>query len=421
MNSLAPKALLSFVCSTHPLALKDSPVAQLLLLGIIYISFISIGLPDAVMGTAWPAVRQTFGQPLAALSSIVIAFTISGALSGFFSGPVIKKLGTGPITAISCLLTGLALVGFAVSPSFVWLVVLAVPMGLGCGAVDAALNDFVAQHYSARHMNWLHGFWGVGATLGPLILGAAMASAAGWQRGALTLGLMQLTLAIVLGLTLHLWHRVQLSGASHAPNAQPDASHTHARPSSPPAVKPANPLALWIAPFTFFIYVAAEGSVGIWLASILVDSRQFSPTRAGVWMSVYFGAITAGRFAIGLVADRVGNRLLVRLGIALSVLGALVFAANGPLWLSLLAVAGMGLGFAPIYPSLMHETARRFAPELARVVIGRQAGSAYAGGAVLPPLVGLLAAWAGLGVVMPAIALMLLALLALTEWLNQLT
>ena len=399
-------------------------MAQLFLLGIIYVSFISIGLPDAVLGTAWPAVRQTFSQPLEALSSIVIAFTISGALSGFFSGPVIKKLGTGPVTAISCLLTCIALIGFAVAPSFVWLVLLAVPMGLGCGVVDAALNDFVAQHYSARHMNWLHGFWGLGATLGPLILGAAMASPAGWQRGALTLGLMQLVLAVVLGLTLHLWHLVPLSSASanthtaHTASAQQAASDAHAHPTP---VKSAGPLALWLAPLTFFIYVAAEGSVGIWLASILVDSRQFTPTRAGVWMSVYFGSITAGRFAVGLVADRLGNRLLVRLGIALSVLGAVLFAVHGPAWLSLLAVACMGLGFAPIYPSLMHETARRFAPDTARVVIGRQAGSAYAGGAALPPLVGLLAAGAGLATVMPAIAVMLLVLLAVTEWLNRLT
>lgn len=397
--------------------LKDSPLAQFFLLGIIYVSFISIGLPDAVMGTAWPAVRQTFGQPLEALSGIVIAFTVCGALSGFFGGPVIKKLGSGLVTAISCLLTGLALMGFAVVPSFVWLVVLAVPMGLGCGAVDSALNNFVAQHYSARHMNWLHGFWGVGVTVGPLVLGAAMASPAGWQRGALTLGLMQLALAVVLGLTLHLWKQ--------APNASvhPDADNAHAdnpHASNAPA-RATSTLAVWLAPLTFFLYVAAEGSVGIWLASILVGSRQFTPAQAGLWMSVYFGAIMTGRFAVGLVAHHWGNRVLVRAGIVVSTLAALLFALNGPTWLSLLAVVLMGLGFAPIYPSLMHETARRFAPDTARLVIGRQAGSAYAGAAVLPPLLGLFAAWAGLAVMMPAIAFMLLVLLAFTEWLDRLT
>jgi fucose permease len=386
-------------------------VAQLLLLGIIYVSFISIGLPDAVIGTAWPAVRQTFGQPLEALSGITMAFTISGALSGFFSGPVLKRLGTGPVATISCALTGLALVGFAVSPSFIGLILVAIPMGLGCGAVDSGLNDFVAQHYSARHMNWLHGFWGVGVTIGPLILGAAMADGGSWQRGALTLGGMQLTLAVVLLCTLRLWHQVPTVQAQHI-----DA-HT-AMPLVHPAPKP---LALWLAPLTFFVYVAAEGSFGLWLSSILVGSRQFTPAQASLWMSVYFGAIMTGRFAIGLVTHYFGNRQLVRWGIAISVSGALLFTLNGPVWLSLGAVVLVGLGFAPIYPSLMHETARRFAPDMARVVIGRQAGCAYVGAAFLPPLLGFVAASAGLTIVVPVIAAMLVLLWVNTEALDRLT
>jgi fucose permease len=394
---------------------EKHPMAPIILLGIIYVSFISIGLPDAVMGTAWPAVRETFGQPLEALSGIVIAFTISGALSGFAGGPVLKRLGTGPVAAISCALTSLALIGFAISPSFVWLIVLAVPMGLGCGAVDSGLNNFVAQHYSARHMNWLHGFWGVGVTLGPLILGAAMAGDGGWRRGALTLGLMQLVLTVVLFSTLRLWRHAPPAHAAHAEATASDAAPAYSRPLAP------RPLAVWLAPLTFFVYVAAEGSVGLWLASILVGSRQFTPAQAGVWVSVYFGAIMTGRFAVGLVTHHFGNRQLVRLGIAVSLSGALLFALNGPSWMSFAALALTGLGFAPIYPSLMHETARRFAPDLTRVVIGRQAGSAYIGAAFLPPALGVLAAWAGLPVVIPTIAALLLVLLAITEALNRLT
>jgi fucose permease len=390
-------------------------MAAYLLLGIIYVSFISIGLPDAVIGTAWPAVRQTFGQPLEALSGITMAFTISGALSGFFSGAVLKRLGTGPVATISCALTGLALIGFSVSPSFIGLILVAIPMGLGCGAVDAGLNNFVAQHYSARHMNWLHGFWGVGVTIGPLILGAAMASSSGWQSGALTLGFMQLTLAIVLLCTLRLWHQAP---AAHAPHTE-----DHVNPSATPrwVNQAPKPLALWLAPLTFFVYVAAEGSFGLWLASILVGSRQFTPAQASVWVSVYFGAIMMGRFAIGMVADHFGNRRLVRWGIALSLVGALLFVANGPNWLSLAALALVGLGFAPVYPSLMHETARRFAPDVARAVIGRQAGCAYVGAAFLPPLLGLLAAWAGLAMVVPMIAGFLVLLWLLTEVLDRMT
>jgi fucose permease len=400
--------------NTSNLRCERLPMAPLVLLGIIYVSFISIGLPDAVIGTAWPAVRHTFSQPLEALSSIVIAFTISGALSGFAGGPVLKRLGTGPVAAISCALTSMALIGYAIAPSFGWLVLLAVPMGLGCGAVDSGLNNFVAQHYSARHMNWLHGFWGVGVTLGPLILGAAMAGDGGWQRGALILGLMQLVLTVVLFSTLHLWRHAPPAHAAHT-----EVIHNATLPTQSPRV--ANPVAVWLAPLTFFIYVAAEGSVGLWLASILVGSREFTPPKAGVWVSVYFGAIMSGRFAVGLVAHYFGNRQLVRLGIAVSLAGALLFALNGPPWLSLAALAMTGLGFAPIYPSLMHETARRFAPDLARVVIGRQAGSAYIGAAFLPPALGVLAAWAGLPVVIPTIAVLLVVLLLATEALNRLT
>jgi len=385
-------------------------MAQRFLLVIIYLSFISIGLPDAVTGTAWPAVRLTFGQPLEALSAIVMAFTVSGALSGFFGSVVIKKFGTGIVAAASCLITSLALIGYAVSPSFVWLVVLTVPMGLGCGAVDSALNNFVSQHYTARHMNWLHGFWGVGVTLGPLVIGAALASSSGWRGGALTLGLMQLALALVLALSLSLWHKAPLAHAqaTEAGHAARSQHSTH-------------PLAVWIAPLTFFIYVAAEASVGVWMASILVGSRQFTPAQAGGWMSVYFGAIMVGRFAIGLVANHLGNRLLVRLGIGLSIVGVLLFMLNGPYALSMLALALIGLGFAPVYPSLMHETANRFAPDVARVVIGRQAGCSYVGAFFLPPLTGVIAGSVGLWVIMPAIAAMLVILLLVTQWLDRMT
>jgi MFS family permease len=155
-------------------------LAHFLLLGIIYVSFISLGLPDGVMGAAWPAVRADFGQPLAAVGIFTLTGTVCAAAASFFAGTIVQRLGTGLVVACSCLMTGLALVGYAYVPSFAWLVVLAVPMGLGAGTVDASLNHFVAAHYSSRHMNWLHGFWGIGATAGPLIMGWAVASAAGW-------------------------------------------------------------------------------------------------------------------------------------------------------------------------------------------------------------------------------------------------
>jgi MFS family permease len=151
-------------------------MAHLILLGIVYVSFISLGLPDGVLGVAWPAIRADMGQPLAAVGIITITLTVSAAASSFFAGAIVKRVGTGVVVAASCLMTAMALVGFSVAPSFMWLVLLGIPLGVGAGAVDASLNHFVAAHYSSRHMNWLHGFWGIGATSGPLIMGWALAS-----------------------------------------------------------------------------------------------------------------------------------------------------------------------------------------------------------------------------------------------------
>ncbi len=386
------------------------PLAHLALLSIIYLAFVSLGLPDGVLGVAWTAMRLDLHQPLAAVGLLTITLTVSSGLSTVVSGYVLNKLGTGPVVMISGFLTGLALLGFSLAPAFGWLLLLAVPLGLGAGAVDAGLNHFVAAHYSSRHMNWLHGCWGIGATLGPFIMGAALAGA-GWQSGYQTIALLQLSLALVLLLSLSLWKRE---------NAKPPAEvHSDAQQAR---IKPVSTLATWLAPLGFLLYVAAEAGTGLWAASILVSSRGTSAATAGWWVALFFGSITAGRFGVGLVANRLGNRRLIRLGILIATAGAVVFAIPAlPAPLSLLGLVVMGLGCAPIYPSMMHETARRFPPKLAAIVIGRQVGLSYVGGAGVPAACGLLAAYAGLPMVMPALVGVLLGLLLVTERLNRLT
>lgn len=385
-------------------------MAHLILLGIVYVSFISLGLPDAILGVAWPAIRADMGQPLAAVGAITIAMTLSAATASSLAGTIAKRLGTGTIVAASCLMTALALLCFSVAPSFVWLVALGVPLGLGAGAVDACLNHFVAAHYSSRHMNWLHGFWGVGATSGPLIMGLALSGSGGWASGVRTIGLMQLSLAVLLWATLSLWSKEH----SKPPSTQ--------GPHETTAFKPVRTLALWLAPALFLLYVAAEMGTGLWAASILVTDRGVTTAQASVWVSVYFGSITAGRFAVGLIANRLGNRRMVRLGIAMATTGALVFAL--PMVFGEFASLGlvlMGLGCAPVFPSLMHETARRFPDEVARMVIGRQMTFAYAGGSVIPAAFGLLATWAGLAAVMPVVVALLVTLLAMVVVLDRMT
>jgi fucose permease len=394
-------------------------LAHFLLLGIIYVSFISLGLPDGVMGAAWPAVRADFGQPLAAVGIFTLTGTVCAAAASFFAGTIVQRLGTGLVVASSCLMTGLALVGYAYVPSFAWLVVLAVPMGLGAGTVDASLNHFVAAHYSSRHMNWLHGFWGIGATAGPLIMGWAVASAAGWTLGAKTIGLLQLGLAGVLFLTLSLWAREH---AIYPAEENAEGTALNESSSYQPVFKPVQQLATWLAPMTFLLYVAAEMGTGLWAASILATGRGMPLAQAVLWVSVYFGSITAGRFAVGLVANRLGNRKLVQLGIGVAALGAALFAAHAFVGdASLAGLVLMGLGCAPVFPSLMHETARRFPADVTRAVIGRQMMFSYAGGSIIPAAFGLLAAWAGLGAVMPFVVILLLILLFVTSWLDRLT
>ena len=374
-------------------------------------SFISLGLPDGVMGVAWPAVRVDMGQPLAAVGVFTLVGTVCAAVSSYFAGAIVKRVGTGAVVAASCLMTALALVGYGYAPSFAWLVALSIPMGIGAGAVDTSLNHFVAAHYSSRHMNWLHGFWGVGATLGPLIMSWAVANKAGWTLGTRTIGLMQLALAVTLFLTLALWAREK---ATHDEDANAESATT--------LFKPLNPQALWLAPTCFLLYVSAEMGTGLWAASILATDRGMPLAQAGVWVSVYFGAITVGRFAVGLVANWLGNRKLVQLGICVAALGAALFAAHG--WVGDASLAGlvlMGLGCAPIFPSLMHETARRFPEDVARKVISRQMIFAYIGIAVIPAAFGVLATWAGLAVIMPVVVALLLAMLVVTTWLDRLT
>jgi fucose permease len=387
-------------------------LASRLLLGIVYLSFISLGLPDAVMGVAWPAIRLDMGEPLAAVGIVTITMMASAVTSAWLTARLVAKVGTGVVVASSCMLTGLALWGFSMAPTFGWLVLLAIPLGAGGGAVDASMNQFVAAHYTSRHMNWLHGFWGVGAGTGPIFMGLALANENGWTAGARHIGFIQLTLAAALWASLALWRH----------NPHKPANNDESSADIPVAFKPLSTQALWLAPLSFLLYVAAEMGTYLWTASLLVTNRGVTLAEAGVWVSVYFGSITVGRFGAGLIANRLGNRRLITLGIGLATVGSTLFALPFlPNALNLAGLVLMGLGCAPIFPSLMHETAQRFPADVARKVISWQMMASYAGGSIIPASFGLLATWLGLGAVMPVVVCMLVALFFTVRRLNQLT
>ena len=287
-----------------------------------------------------------------------------------------------------------------------------VPLGCGAGAVDASVNHFVAKHYSARHMNWLHGSWGIGASTGPVVMGAVMLKTGQWSSGVLSLGLIQLLITALLWFYLALWQQ---------PIPKPKIDQQALQPTPHPSPLSIPARAAWLAPMSFMLYVGAEAGAGLWAVSILVQERGLSLVQAGMGLSLYFGAITLGRFGVGLFAHRMHNRQWVKVGLGLALMGATVFALPLPSFMGLIGLALMGLGCAPIFPSMMHETTERFPAEMARTLVSRQMVFSYAGGSLLPAGLGVLASWAGLSWVMPGVILLLLGLWLTTQRLDLIT
>lgn len=379
------------------------------LLIIIYLGFISLGLPDGTLGVAWPAVYPELGLPVGLAGALMLVGTLLTATAGFSSGWVVAKFRTGPVLLVSCLLTASALLLLSRAQSAVLLFIAAVPLGLGAGAVDAGLNGYVARHYSGRHMNWLHACWGIGATAGPLVMGQALASAHGWRSGYLWIGSIQLGLTLLFFVTLPLWDKVP---AHAVESATADA------PTAP--TRPANSFEGWLSVSIFMLYTGAELSLGLWAGTILVVDRGLAPERAAIWVACYYGAITVGRIGVGFVHGRWTNRAVVRAGTLLALASALGFAFGGAGTVAAASLALLGLGFAPVYPGLMHEVPRRFAPDAVQTIIGRQSGAGALGAAVFPAAAGAIAQQALGGVMALAIAL-IIALVGAVVWLDRRT
>ncbi len=356
--------------------------ARLLLLPVIYLGFVSLGLPDGTLGVAWPRMHVDFRQPLAAAGWLMLVATLLSATASFGAGRILRHFRTGPVVLASCLLTCSALLLTSRAPSFGWLLAFAVPLGLGAGAVDAALNTFVARHYTGRHMNWLHACWGIGASSGPLLMTWALAGTTGWRGGYLLIGAIQFALVALFAATLHLWNAVPDQVAAGTGTAAAQARQ---------GTCTANSEAGWLSAFAFLVYVAIEFTAGLWAFSVLVLARGVPQATAGLCVSIFYLAITGGRIANGFVVDRWGNRRIVNRGALLAVAGAalFVFARSAPT--AALALGVLGLAFAPIYPGLMHEVPRRFVPEAVSTIIGRQSGAACIGAAIFPAAVGWLA------------------------------
>jgi fucose permease len=385
-----------------------------LLIPVIYAAFISLGLPDSVFGVAWPSMRPELGAPLEAAGLVAIILTSCSAVSSVASGFISKRLSTGPVVLISSLLTALGLFGYSIAPSFAWVLVSALPLGFGQGAVDSTLNGYVASHYSSRHMNWLHASWGLGATVGPLVMTAVIASGSSWRGGYRIISGIQAFLAILFLVSLGLWARVAAAGKP-TPHNMSIAASSRSRLHGMAHIEP------WIQIVMYALYAACEYTVGIWTVSMLVESRHIPNGVAGNYISLYYGGIMGGRVLTGLVADKVGNRTMVRIGLVVALAGSVLIGASSINWLVLPGLLFVGLGLAPVYPCLMHETPVRFDEETYQKVIGFAIGAACLGGSVLPGAVGLLASATTLEVVGPCVALFIVLLIGLGELLNKRT
>ena len=352
-----------------------------LILIIIYLAFISLGLPDSLLGSAWPVMQADLSVGFSSagiISMIVCGGTI---ISSLFSGKLIHRFGTGKLTFVSVTMTALALLGFSAFPSFIWLCIMAIPLGLGAGSVDAALNNFVALHYEAKHMSWLHCFWGVGATSGPIIMSLFLAKNNDWQKGFFTISLIQFALVFLLFITLPLWKNLEKNDSEVSSDDKKNTEKIS--PLKIPGVK--------LALVSFVCYCAAESTAGLWGSSYLVNYKGFSADDAARGISLFYGGITLGRLLTGFLTMKFNNRILIRSGQIICIIGAIFLLAPLPTYFSLIGLILVGLGCAPIYPCMLHETPTRFGTSASQSIMGIQMAFAYIGSTFMPPILGFIA------------------------------
>lgn len=351
-----------------------------LLLVIIYIAFISLGLPDSLLGSTWPSMYHELKVPISYAGAISVIITGGTIVSSLFSDKLIRKFGTGVITMLSVLMTAVALLGFSFSHSFWQLCLWGIPYGLGAGSVDAALNNFVALHYKSKHMSWLHCFWGIGATAGPYIMGLFLTNGLKWSLGYRAIGWLQVFLVLILILSLPLWKRQK---TNHEANTQTQKSISLRETIHLPGAK-----AILIA---FFCYSALESTTGLWASSYLVLYKGLPAETAAKWAALFYLGITIGRFLCGFITNKLTDSAMVRLGQLLAVMGALLLLLPFGNTLSLIGLILVGLGCAPIFPSLLHQTPHNFGANNSQSIMGIQMACAYTGAALMPPLFGIIA------------------------------
>ena len=375
-----------------------------LLLAVIYLAFISLGLPDSLLGSAWPSMHVEFGVPVSYAGVISMIIALGTVVSSLQSDRLTRKLGAGMVTALSVLLTALALLGFSLSRSFFALCLLAIPYGLGAGSVDAALNNYVALNYASRHMSWLHCMWGVGTSVGPYIMEYALTGGQGWSSGYRYIAILQFAITLVVFLSLPLWKK--RATQTRAEDAAADVGR--ALPLRE-IVRIPGAKDVMVA---FFCYCAVEATTMLWASSYLALGRGVSAEAAAGYASLFFIGITVGRALNGFLTMRFSDAQMIRAGQALVALGALLLLLPVGMGAALAGLVVIGLGCAPIYPCIIHSTPERFGADRSQALIGVQMASAYVGNCLMPPLFGLIANHISIGL-FPIFLLVALAMMVL--------
>ncbi|MDR0323192.1 MAG: MFS transporter [Treponema sp.] len=382
---------------------------SMLLLVIIYISFISMGLQDSLLGSAWPSMYTTLNVPLHFLGFISMTYAAGTVIASVFSEKIIKRLGTGLVVAISVLMTAAALMGFSFTSRFALLFLWAALLGLGGGSLDAALNNYVAVHYKAIHMNWLHCFWGVGASVGPIVMSFFLINKNSWNIGYRTISLIQCSLVAVLFSTLFLWGKIK--SPVNDRNGRDSKSIPFKEIFSTVGVKQ-----VLVA---FFCYCTVEATTLFWGSSFLVMEKNIPPEKAAQWLSLFFIGITAGRFISGFMTFKFNNRQMIRLGQSLIVCGIAALILPVERVLLLPGFFMIGFGCAPIFPSLIHETPKNFGVDKSQAIVGIQMACAYIGSTLMPPFFGLITSFFSFKTFPIFIGIMLALCILMTETLNK--
>ena len=372
-----------------------------ILLVIIYLAFISLGLPDSLLGSAWPVMHMEFSVPISYAGAVSMMIAAGTIISSLLSDRLTRKLGTGRVTAISVGMTAAALFGFSISGTYRMLLLWAIPYGIGAGGVDAALNNYVALHYASRHMSWLHCFWGVGASVGPVIMGAAITGGRGWNGGYRIISILQIILTAILVFSLPLW-----KGRGEEKKENEAAPLSLRQIIDIPGAKSVM--------LCFFCYCALEQTTGLWASTFLVLRWNVSAEQAATLAGLFFIGITTGRAISGVATFKFNDSQMVRIGQGIMLAGIIIMLLPISKTLAMIGIVAIGVGCAPVYPSLIHSTPDHFGADKSQAIIGLQMASAYLGTCLMPPLFGVVANALSIGL-MPFYLLALLALMIVTH------